>query len=136
MGRLERLPSKFPQGDRGGGGILHPCLCEMQFFLIRIQAYSEVPTKHQPLCTMIPSPGECVDLHNWLKQKITKDRTKNCFNLKLLWKILCGKKKCWPICFSLFTCMKCRFYFNRAQFPESLIYSMCAFLFKPQYLTK
>lgn len=37
--------------------------------------------------------------------------------------------------FLLFVCMNCMFYFNAAQFLESLICSMCGFLSKPQYLS-
>lgn len=87
-GRPERLPSLFPQGDRGGSEILPPCLLEMQFFLILTQVNYKVPTKCKLLCMPIPSRGKSVDHYNRLKYRIIKDMMKNFFNLKLLLKIL------------------------------------------------
>ena len=87
-GRPERLPSLFPQVDRGGREIRPPCLLEMQFFLFLTQVNYKVPTKCKPLCMPSPSCGNSVDHYNGLKKRIIKDMMKKIFNLKLLLKIL------------------------------------------------
>lgn len=105
-GRPERLPSLFPQGDRGGREILPPCLLEMQFFLILTQVNYKVPAKCKPVCVPSPACGKSVDHYNWLKERITKEMMKKYFNLKLFLKILWDKQKSQPICM-LFTFYVC-----------------------------